>query len=187
MRDFEDKFIRDRVSVASWTRAKILDIEQNKNAKIRIIGTGQIEVVSLVSADVLPVKTLSTDFEFRESLKKGDEIDYLDSKSWLRSTVIEVEERIRGSVKCKFIKYGLRVYRSNGKTKDSRGNAYFGWNENFDKDVSVHDPRLRMPNQHSKIIENYEILTTYPLDSKNFNDLETHLPVSFNFLFLVRD
>jgi len=90
---------------------------------------------------------------------------------------MDVEERYRGGNKYKFIKYGLRIYRQNGKLKDSRGNYYYGWNENFDKEVNVHDPRIRKPNQHAKIIENYGIITTYPLDSKNFNDLETFLPV----------
>lgn len=101
----------------------------------------------------------------------------MDSKSWYRSTVIDVEERSRGSNKYKFIKYGLRIYRQKGKANDSKGNNYFGWNENFDKFVNVHDPRIRYPNQHSKTIENYDIITTYPLDSKLFNDLETHIPV----------
>lgn len=177
LRDFEEKFQKDRIRVANWTRAKIINIEPNKNAQIKVLGTGQTEYISLLSADVLPIKTLSSDFDFREQLKKGDEIDYLDSKSWFRSTVMDVDERYRGGNKYKLIKYGLRVYRQNGKCRDSRGNNYFGWNENFDKEVNVHDPRIRMPNEHSKIIENYNIISTYPLDSKNFNDLETHLPV----------
>ena len=158
-----------------------MDIGLNHNAKIKIIGTGMIEQVTLDSCNVLPLHTLSTDYEWRENIKKGDEIDFLDSKSWFRSTVIDVQIKVRYNVKYKYLTYGLRVYRENGKMRDSKGIFYFGWNENFDKEVNVHDPRVRMPNQYSKVIDNYDIITTYPLDSKEFNDLETFIPVRFKF------
>jgi hypothetical protein len=89
-----------------------------------------------------------------------------------------VNEKELDEVVCKYIKVGLRVYRESGKCKDSKGRRYFGWSENFDKDVSVHDPRLRMPTRFSKTIENYDLFSFYPNDSKKFNELETFIPVN---------
>lgn len=134
----------------------------------------------------MPAFSLSFDFDWRESIKAGDEIDFLDSKSWYRSTVIEAFERQNDYKNYKYIKLGLRIYRDNGRCKDNRGKTYFGWSENFDKSVSVHDPRVRMPNHYSKNIENFDLLSSYPIESRKFNDLETYIPVIINYLFSMK-
>ena len=82
--------------------------------------------------------------------------------------------------KKKYIKYGLRIYRDNARNTDSKGNSFFGWGETYDKEVSVHDPKIRIPNTFSKIIYNYDIINYYPLDSKKFTELETIVPHEFN-------
>jgi hypothetical protein len=176
IRDNETMYNKDKIGVASWTRAEIIEIDDNKNAKIKCIGTNEINCVSLVSSFILPVNTLSNDFDFRENLNVGDEIDYLDTRSWYRSTILDVS--VKNDVK--FIKYGLRVYRENGRSKDSKNNSYFGWGESFDKEVCVHDPKLRRPGEYSKPIEHYQIITTYPIDSKRFNEIETYFPFEVN-------
>jgi hypothetical protein len=178
-KDLEINFNIDRIGVASWTRGIILSINNNI-IKFKYLGRGEISSLPLNSTLILPIKTLSQDYDWRETLKQGEEIDYLDSKSWYRSTVISVIERKVENEVYKYIKLGLRVYRDKGKCKDKNGRRYFGWSENFDKEASVHDPRVRMPNHYSKIIENYDLLSSYPIESKKFNDLETFIPVNIS-------
>jgi len=178
-KDLEINFNIDRIGVASWTRCLILSINNN-TINFKYLGRGEISSLPLNSTHILPLKTLSLDYDWRESLKQGEEIDYLDSKSWYRCTVMSVIERKLDNEVYKYIKLGLRVYRDNGKCKDNNGRRYFGWSENFDKEVSVHDPRVRMPNRYSKLIENYDLLSSYPIESKKFNDLETFIPVNIS-------
>ena len=83
----------------------------------------------------------------------------------------------------KYIKYGLRIYRENGRTTDSKNKCYFGWGEGFDKEVCVHDPKLRKPGEFSKPVEHYEIITSYPIDSKRFNEIESYFPVINIYIF----
>ena len=175
----EINFNVDGIGVACWTRAIIISIE-NKILKIKYLGTGENTYIPLSTPQIFPAFSLSFDFDWRESIKSGDEIDFLDSKSWYRSTVIETIEKQTFNSSYKYIKFGLRIYRENGKCKDNKGKTYFGWSESFDKIVSVHDPRVRMPNRFSKIIENYDLLSSYPIENKKFNDLETYIPVRIN-------
>ena len=168
----------DRIGVASWTRGIIISLD-NRVIKIRYEGTGEIVNLPTNTNQILPLKIISQDFDWRETIRAGDEIDYLDSKSWYRCTIVETSEKQRDNKVYKYIRLGLRIYRDNGKCKDSRGKTYFGWSENFDKDVSVHDPRVRMPNRFSKVIENFDLISSYPIESRKFNDLETFIPVKF--------
>jgi hypothetical protein len=101
--DYIDYLIRDTSSsvnmykgkgICNWTRAQILNIDQNKIAQIRLLGNDDITSISLTSYNIMPYKSISLDYEFRESLKKGDEIDYLDNKSWYRSTVLDLKETL---------------------------------------------------------------------------------------------
>jgi hypothetical protein len=101
--DYIDYLLRDSSSsvnmykgkgICNWTRAQILNIDQNKIAQIRLLGNDDFTSISLTSYNIMPYKSLSLDFEFRESLKKGDEIDYLDNKSWYRSTVLDIKETL---------------------------------------------------------------------------------------------
>lgn len=177
IKDFENNFNNDRLGVASWSRGLILCID-TKIITFKFLGTGQISSLPLNTFQIVPFNFLSKDFDWRESIKEGEEIDYLDSKSWYRSTVIRVFERNNENEYYKYIKIGLRVYRENGKCRDNKGRRYFGWSENFDKEVSVHDPRVRMPNCYSKTIENYDLISSYPNDNRKFNDLETYIPVN---------
>ncbi len=81
------------LGVCNWTRAKIISLDSNKVAQILIIGTDDIVNISVTSYMILPYKRLSKDdYEWREEIKKGDEIDFLDNRSWYRSTVLDVQE-----------------------------------------------------------------------------------------------
>lgn len=82
------------IGVCNWTQAQIISIDANKVAQLRIIGTDDIVNTSLTSFYLLPFKTLSSDFDWREQIQKGDEIDFLDNRSWYRSTVLDVYENI---------------------------------------------------------------------------------------------
>ena len=80
--------------ICNWTPALILSIDQNRIAQIRLLGTDELTSISLTSYNIMPYKSLSLDFDWRESLAKGDEIDYLDNKSWYRSTVLDIRETL---------------------------------------------------------------------------------------------
>jgi len=82
------------IGVCNWTQAEILSIDANKVAQLRLVGTDDIVNTSLTSFFILPVNTLSLDFEWREKIQKDDEVDFLDNRSWYRSTVLEVNEII---------------------------------------------------------------------------------------------
>lgn len=101
--DFIDYLLRETSSsinmykgkgICNWTPAQILNIDQNRIAQIRILGTDELTSISLTSYNIMPYKSLSLDFDWRESLTKGDEIDYLDNKSWYRSTVLDIRETL---------------------------------------------------------------------------------------------
>lgn len=80
--------------ICNWTRAQILNIDQNRIAQIRLLGTDDLTTISLNSYNIMPYESLSFDYEWREGLKSGDEIDYLDNKSWYRSTVLDMRETL---------------------------------------------------------------------------------------------
>lgn len=83
------------IGVCNWTRAEIVGLDANKVAQLRLLGSDDIVSSSLTSFFILPVKTLSFDFEWRElKIQKGDEIDFLDNRSWYRSTVLDVSENV---------------------------------------------------------------------------------------------
>ena len=124
--------------IAFWTRAKICELG-GSSIKIMYLGTGMTKYIELHSSNILPLNTFSTDYEWRESLKVDDEIDFLDSRSWYHSTVLEASEEPP-----KRIKYGLRVFRENGKSIDRHlKRNYFGWGDTFDLEVFAHHPKLR--------------------------------------------
>jgi ubiquitin C-terminal hydrolase len=164
--------------VSNWTRAKVISIDEENLISLKLIGTGAlVNKISLYSPYILPFNTLSTDFEWREELKTGDEIDFLDNRSWYLSTVVDSCSKMLpdGSTR-KYVKCGNRIFRPDGKCEDSTKKKYFGWSENFDKEVSVHDPKIRHANEFSKIINNYHLISTYPIDSRKFNEIESFIP-----------
>jgi len=82
------------LGICNWTRAEILNIDENRVAQIKLLGNDDIVNISLTSFFIMPFKMLSLDYEWREQIQKEDEIDFLDNRSWYRSTVLEVSETI---------------------------------------------------------------------------------------------
>jgi ubiquitin carboxyl-terminal hydrolase 34 len=165
--------------VGSWTRAMIRSIDQEGKVSLQLIGNGHIvDDIPLSSYTIAPLGTFSKDFEGRENLTTGQEIDYLDNRSWYRSTVLESIERLstESNETRKYIKCAARIYRENGRCEDSKKRKYFGWGESFDVEISVHDPKIRRPNEFSKIIDNLSLITQYPIDSRKFNEIESYFP-----------
>jgi ubiquitin C-terminal hydrolase len=142
------------------------------------LGNGDIlSNISLNSPILLPFNTLSHDFDLREKLEKSvSKIDILDNKSWYLGTVMEVETRKRTGKEYKWIKYGLRRYHLEAKNQDSKQRTFFGFGEPFDKEVSAHDPKIRIVHTFSKPIIHWEALNKYPTDNKKFNEVETYFP-----------
>ena len=159
-----------KVSLSHWTRGTVIENSDNK-LKVSYDGTKETKEFNLSTDNyaLLPYKSMSNDYEWKESLSIGDEFDFLDGKNWYLSTVMDVKETLSG----KIIKYGLRIYRPEGKNLDKLNNArYIGWSETFDKEILVHDPKVRKPYSMSKRIVNKEIYNNYPLDLRKFNELE---------------
>ena len=191
--DHVDYLLKDTINemktttlCCSWTRGEIIYIDENSlNMSVRLNGTGGvINDISMFSNNILPVGTLSHDYEWRQNLKEGDEIDFLDLKSWYLSTVLDTvenpgikNEKVTKSYKN--IKYGLRVYRPNGRLTDKASRKYFGWSEEYDKYITVHDPKVRKPHEFSKSIHNYHMISSYPIEGRKFNETETYVPFQF--------
>ena len=53
------------LGICNWTRAEILNIDQNKVAQIKLLGTDDIINLSINSYYLMPYKSLSLDFEWR--------------------------------------------------------------------------------------------------------------------------
>lgn len=83
------------LGICNWTRAQILSIDANRVAQMKLLGTDDVFNLSLTSHLIMPYKSLSLDYEWRETIQAGDEIDYLDNKSWYRSTALETSETSR--------------------------------------------------------------------------------------------
>ena len=139
--DYLNTELFNKVCIKNWTRAVIKEIDQNKQLLIKLKGQESQKIVSIRSVNILPVNTLSSDFDFRESLQKGQEIDILDAFTWTPSTVIDTSTDLYNN---RVIKFGLRLYRNDGKNYDrTDSRKYFGWSESFDMYLSVHNPRIR--------------------------------------------
>lgn len=181
-----------KTGIGTWTRAKIVNVKKsntinNSNefnnessinkeieADIQLLYNNEFRKLNLLSNRILPFKTLSNDYEWRENLKPNDEIDFLDCKSWYLCTAIEA---YYSSNKGKLIKNTQRIFRDNGNMFDQHLNLrYYGWNSTFDKTYSAHDPKIKKPLSISKKIQRYELYGTYPNDSLTFNELETYIP-----------
>ena len=62
-------------------------------------------------ADIAPIGTRSKDFEWRESLQKGDLIDCYDTASvWYRSTILARKELNLGEGKMIQVHVAFRIY-----------------------------------------------------------------------------
>lgn len=150
-----------RIGVGHWTYATILDINLEKlEAHISYKGKRESKYISLHSSEIMPYNTMVNDYDWRENLKEGDEIDALDIRSWKPAIVLEVIENIQG----KGIIFAFPEFRNNRMIKNS------------DRPTNIHDSIIRKRNYYSKKIENEQIVIRYPLDLKKFNELESFIP-----------
>lgn len=120
-------------SRAIWSRATITEIDGYK-AYVKFLNdnnkTHQHKCLSLCPYMVNKFKSRSVDFEWRESLGKGDHVDvYMGKKGWLYFEITEVEvtenaetgEKIR-NVSCSVDGYGDDLY-SSDEEKDQFGTS----------------------------------------------------------------
>ena len=96
-------FLRSTQDYKIWTRAVI--IENDYNLKIRFLNTNTTHYVRNQYYDIMVYKSLSKDFDWRQNLKKNDEIDFFRYKSkWNVFKIIDViEEDYYGEI-CKKIR-----------------------------------------------------------------------------------
>ena len=74
---------------------------------------------------IAPLNTYTGDEDWRDNLKKGQQIDAMDrTYKWHSATVVVEEERKEGGI-MPMVKVGFRVYDPQGDKADEMG-AYFG-------------------------------------------------------------
>ncbi len=94
-------------------------------------------------AEIAPLGTRAIDFEWREGLQKGDEIDCFDTANvWYRSTILERRENSLQEGKVIQVYVAFRVYTEKGIKTDADGRKYMGWHSKYDEWMSVHSPRI---------------------------------------------
>lgn len=88
-------FLRGAQDYKIWTRAVVL--EDDYHFKIKFLGSDGTHYVRNQYYDLMPFKSLSKDFEWREGLAVGDFVDYYRYKSkWNVYKVLEVCEEVVG-------------------------------------------------------------------------------------------
>jgi len=120
-----------------WTRATINQREGN-NIELELPFQSYLEeekdkenlsittLKCLINSNVIaPLKTFCLDFEWRENLKAGDEVDiYDDDEEWYLVTVLANES------KGQMILIGFRLYDETGDLEDTKylkNKKYFQW------------------------------------------------------------
>ena len=136
-----------------WTRATIkhregnnieLELPFQSNLKVdedKETPTKNTERCLVNSNVILPLKTLSFDFEWRENLKRGDEVDIYDSGEWFLATVLTTESKGHNLI------IGFRLYDETGDFEDTKyfiNKKYFQWNIKSEEiKYSRYDSRIR--------------------------------------------
>jgi len=94
--------------------------------------------------EISPYKSKCKDFDWRLSIKAGDQIDACDtSQVWYNATVLSDREvKIDPERSIKEIFIGYRIYTPNGEKVDHEGQRYVGWSSRYDEWVSVTNPRI---------------------------------------------
>lgn len=158
-----------------WVRGTATSIEEDK--KYNFVQDETNKEFCFKTTNIQPYKSMTDDFEWRFSLKKGDEIDYLDtSKTWYLSTVLERNNNT--------VKIGLRKYRENGNQTDEKGQKYFGWNEKFDIECSIFCARIQKPEKFSKKIINHTS-DYYPISGRGYNSFQVIAPYNPKEIFVI--
>jgi len=138
-----------------WTRATINQREGN-NIELELPFQSYLEeekdkenlsittLKCLINSNVIaPLKTFCLDFEWRENLKAGDEVDiYDDDEEWYLVTVLANES------KGQMILIGFRLYDETGDLEDTKylkNKKYFQWIRKLEEEIkySCYDTRLR--------------------------------------------
>ena len=91
------------------------------------------------------MNTFTQDYEWRYSLKQGDNIDCMDNeKDWYKSIVLKFRMQTnRDDEKVQEILVGFRNYHQEGSKTDDDGNKFFGWSDRYDSWVSTGDIRVQ--------------------------------------------
>lgn len=124
------------------------------------------------SAEIAPAKCRATDWDWRLSLKPGDQVDAVSSQGhWLLATIVE-----RAGEE---VTVGFRVYTDE--------NAYEGYDAKHDEKVSIHSIRIQKPKSISK--EGTIYCSSY-LDKEFFvpedsSDILLNSPVAGDSIYLV--
>ena len=91
--------------------------------------------VNRFSSTIAQLGEHSRDYEWKNGLKIGDEVDAShDLASWQPSTILGFDELIHPNGRAwKLAKIGFRVYTSTGCDIDSQGNRFQGLNSQYDE------------------------------------------------------
>lgn len=102
--------------------------------------------------EIAPYKKRCTDYEWRENLNDGDEVDASDTSNvWYNATVLRTRIRKVDEKNIKEIFIGYRVYdEEEGDRYDSEGRKFIGWSSKYDEWFSIANPRIRQKNSMAK-------------------------------------
>ncbi|KAL4448730.1 hypothetical protein ABPG74_012819 [Tetrahymena malaccensis] len=134
----------------SWSRAVIERIDDT-SVSVRYLND-QVDdrIFTKSSYQIASLGSKSLDFEWREQLKVGDEVDFVDTYNiWRNATILDIKEvELNNGTTVKSVLVGLRIYREDGNRFDEqKGKSYFGYDKQLDEWVSPHSTRLQRFNR----------------------------------------
>ncbi|KAL4498387.1 hypothetical protein ABPG72_013193 [Tetrahymena utriculariae] len=148
----------------SWSRAVIERIDDTSVSVKYLNDQVDDRIFTKSSYQIASLGSKSLDFEWREQLKVGDEVDFVDSYNiWRNATILEQKEvEINNGTTIKSVLIGLRIYREDGNRFDEQqGKSYFGYDKQLDEWVSPHSARLQRFNRLARKQVQQQTLNNY--------------------------
>ena len=131
--------------------------------------------VSIYSREISKENTHQGVDAWRSDIKVGSKIDCYDSTGfWYASTVIGLEEREFQKEYIKMGQIAFRVSHPDGDKKDSEGNAFFGWDKEYDEWIPLYSARLASFQTHTQDCYDNQT-TTAQNDIKKVAQTETQV------------
>ena len=166
-----------------WVRGEITEIEDGKYTIRYPYQKYYREIKNPVGGkNVQKLGTMTTDWDWRLSLKKFDVVDCYDRSRWYPATVCDVIEYENNYGIYKEYKIGFRIYPdkflenkeynyntllpcyvfwdNNNNSNDNEGNNYFGDGENCDEIIAFYSKRIQKFQKYS-LIQKEALSNTY--------------------------
>ncbi|EAS02785.2 ubiquitin carboxy-terminal hydrolase (macronuclear) [Tetrahymena thermophila SB210] len=173
----------------SWSRALIERIDDTSVSVKYLNDQVDDRIFTKSSYQIAPLGTKSLDFEWREQLKVGDEVDFVDSYNiWRNATILEIKEvEVNNGTIVKSVLVGLRIYREDGNRLDEQnGKSYFGYDKQLDEWVSPHSGRLQRFNRLARKQVQQQTLKNYLDYTDDANDIIFEIENKANKIYAIQ-